>query len=120
MKTFIYTIFALLFSFSSFAQNEKPKDKYTIENDKVFVERYDENGNIKENGSYLKSGELDGKWVAYRADGSIKSIAYYKAGKKVGHWLHYDSFTNEVHQVNYDNNAIASVETTSNNVAVAK
>lgn len=109
MKTFLYTLIAFTFTLSSVAQNTNP-DKYTLKNSKIFVEKFDSEGNLTEKGSFLKTGELDGKWISYRADGKIKSIGFYKAGTKVGNWTHYDNFTNEVHNVSYDNNSIASIE----------
>ncbi|MCT4665538.1 MAG: hypothetical protein N4A45_09925 [Flavobacteriales bacterium] len=108
MKTFIYTLIILLFSANSFAQ-EVTKDRYTVKETHIFVERVSKKNIILEKGSYLKNGKLDGKWVAYHTDGTIKSIAEYQNGEKVGNWLHHDQFTGKTFQVSYDQNMVASI-----------
>ncbi len=112
MKKQLYTaLFTLFISLGLSAQciSESNK-KYSLDGEHVKMERYDNNGNLVEVGSYLKNGLIDGTWTSYHADGSIKSVAQYNAGEKTGNWTHYDQFKNQVHQVSYENGLIASAE----------
>lgn len=119
MKTLIYTVFALFISLGVSAQCvTESNDKYSKDGELVKVERFDNAGNLVEVGTYSKDGALEGKWMSYRADGSVKSIAYYSAGEKVGNWTHYDEFKNQIHQVSYEDGVIASAESVENNALV--
>ena len=112
MKKLLYTtLFTFFISLGLTAQciSDSSK-KYSVDGDHVKMERYDNNGNLVEVGTYLKNGLIDGKWTSYHADGSVKSIAFYDAGEKTGNWTHYDQFKNQVHQVSYDNGLIASAQ----------
>ncbi len=112
MKKLLYTtLFTLFISLGLSAQCiSDSNEKYTVDGDHVKMERFDNDGNLVEVGSYLKSGLIDGKWTSYNTDGTVKSVAFYNAGEKTGNWTHYDQFKNQVHQVSYDNGTIASVE----------
>lgn len=112
MKKLLYTtLFTLFISLGATAQCiSESNTKYSIDDNHVNMERYDDKGNLVEVGSYLKNGQIDGKWMSYHTDGSVKSIAYYTAGEKTGNWTHYDLFKNQVHQVSYEDGMIASAE----------
>lgn len=119
MKTLLYTVFTLFISLGVSAQCiSESNDKYTIEGNLVKVERFDDSGNLMEIGTYSKDGALEGKWMSYRTDGSLKSVAFYSEGEKVGNWTHYDEFKNQIHQVSYEDGIIASAESTDNNTLV--
>ena len=112
MKKLLYTTLVTLFislGLSAQCISESNK-KYTADGDHVKMEKFDNDGNLLEVGYYLKDGTLDGKWMSYNADGSLLSVAYYTAGEKTGNWTHYDKFKNQIHQVSYEEGAIAAAE----------
>lgn len=112
MKRLLYTtLFTLFISFGLSAQCiSDTNKKYTVDGEHIKMERFDKDGNLVEVGSFLKNGQIDGKWISYNADGSLKSIAYFTAGERTGNWTHYDQFSNQIHQVSYEDGLIASTE----------
>lgn len=112
MKRLLYTtLFTLFISFGLSAQCISDSNKkYTVDGEHIKMERFDKDGNLVEVGSFLKNGLIDGKWMSYNADGSLKSIAYFTAGERTGNWTHYDQFSNQIHQVSYEDGLIASTE----------
>lgn len=68
---------------------------------------YFENGKVQQTG-FFKEGKLEGQWVAYDTNGNKKSIGEYANGEKTGKWVFFNDAT--LSEVNYSNNAIASVK----------
>ena len=115
MKKFVI-VTALLLSSISFAQKERAlelnKDTNLIE-----VVYYHDNGVISQTGSYTKEGNLQGDWLSYDVNGRKIVSAKYDNGKKVGKWFYWTGDT--LKEVDYSDNAIASISEWSNKSSVA-
>lgn len=68
---------------------------------------YYEDGSIQQKGTY-KDGKLHGKWVSYNEEGEKTALANYTNGEKTGKWFFWSD--NELTEVDYQNNQIASVK----------
>ena len=100
----IITILFLTLSSIGYSQNIEPTFKAS--EDLVKATYFYEDGSIKTQG-FFKNKKLTGEWVRFDKSGNKVQSAYYKNGKKVGKWL---IWTKEVlKEINYENNAIASV-----------
>ena len=87
-----------------FAQKIEPTFK--AENDLVKATYFYNNGSIKTQG-YFKNKKLTGEWVRFDKTGNKTQLAYYAEGKKVGKWFVWSD--EALKEINYNNNAIASV-----------
>jgi len=105
MKTMMI-IAACLFGSLLFAQQSDVE--YSKKGDLIQGTFYYENGVVSQEGTY-KNGKLHGQWISYDRDGKKNTMAYYHKGKKVGKWIFWND--NEMREVDYDNNKIASVTT---------
>lgn len=98
-------------------QAQEVTPKYEKAGDMVKVTSYYEDGKVKEQG-FFKDKKLEGTWVTYDNEGNKTAIAHYEQGRKVGKWFlwHKDGLK----EVNYENNAVASVQhwKESTNIAV--
>ncbi len=104
MKHLLY-IFAIIFTSSIYAQDLTPK--YEVQGELVKVQKFYDNGSVKEEGFYLNT-RPHGTWYAYDQEGKKTTIAQYDNGQKVGKWL---IWTGEIlNEVNYQNNTIADVQ----------
>jgi antitoxin component YwqK of YwqJK toxin-antitoxin module len=74
-----------------------------------------ENGTIQQEG-FFKDGKLEGKWISYNQNGTKKAIAEYSEGIKTGKWFFWNE--NSLSEVDYTNNAIATVKNW-NNLSIA-
>ena len=74
---------AALISGMVFAQKEP---KLEVVGNMVKATYYFDNGQIQQEG-FFKDGKLEGKWVAFDANGIKKSIGEYSNGEKTGKWL---------------------------------
>lgn len=96
----------MMISAISFAQNERTlklnQDTNTIE-----VVYYHDNGQISQTGAYTLDGKLHGEWLSFDTKGEKTVSATYDNGKKVGKWFYWND--NTLKEVDYSNNAIASV-----------
>lgn len=102
----VMMIAALLVSCLTFAQNKTPLLEEV--NGLVKATYFFDSGKIQQQG-FFKDGKLDGKWISYDENGNKKAVAEYNNGEKTGKWFFWDN-TN-LSEVNYSNNAIASVKT---------
>jgi hypothetical protein len=105
MKTLIITT-ALLVSGFIYAQEAKP----VLEpfGKKVKATYFYDNGQVQQEG-FFENGKLEGYWVAYNEDGTKQASGFYKNGVKVGKWFFWKEVN--LNEVDYANNAVASVKT---------
>ncbi|MDC6350401.1 nicotinic acid mononucleotide adenyltransferase [Zeaxanthinibacter sp. PT1] len=89
--------------------SQKDKEIKVIK-DKSLVEAvyYHDNGEISQMGTYNLKGELHGKWISYDESGNKRSIGTYENGVKTGKWFFWGQ--DKLREVDFDNNAIASVQ----------
>ena len=64
------------------------------------IEKRDTSGKIEETG-FLKSGVRDSIWTSYFPDGTIKAIAQYKDGVKVGTWKTFHQNGSSMFEISY-------------------
>jgi antitoxin component YwqK of YwqJK toxin-antitoxin module len=84
-----------------------PSHIYTYKNglrNGVYKELFT-NGKLKAEGTY-KDGNLDGKQVRYRADGSKESVVYYKHAVKNGQAEFYNPYGEVIKRVYYLNDKV--------------
>lgn len=112
----IVVIAIVLFTSFSFAQKERSLE-LNKDTNLIDVVYYHDNGMISQTGSYTKDGKLQGDWLSYDINGKKLVSAQYDNGKKVGKWFYWNGDT--LKEVDYTNNAIASVNEWSNRTTVA-
>ena len=71
---------------------------------------------MSQTGTY-KEGKLHGEWISFDNEGNKVAVGNYTKGVKTGKWFFWDG--NELSEVNYSNNAIASIKTWESNSNVA-
>ena len=105
MKKFMIIV-AVLISSMIFAQKGTPK--LEVVDNMVKATYYYDNGKIQQEG-FFKDGKLEGKWIAYDAQGNKLSVGEYSNGQKTGKWFFYNEA--KLSQVDYSNNQVAYVTT---------
>lgn len=105
MKNLVF-IFTFLITVVSFAQQERDL-KLNNDANVIDVTYYHDNGEVSQTGSYTLDGKLQGTWLSFNTSGEKIVSANYDNGKKVGKWFYWSSKT--LKEVDYNNNAIASV-----------
>ena len=90
-----------------FAQQER-EVKLSEDKNLIEVVYHHENGAISQKGTYNLQGELHGVWESFAEDGSKLTSGTYANGKKNGKWFFWSNQT--LREVDYNNNAIASVQ----------
>ena len=116
MKKQFILFFALLISVVSFAQQERTLN-LNEETNLIEVTYYHDNGVVSQTGFYTTDGILQGEWLSYDTEGEKTVLANYDNGKKVGKWFYWNDTT--LKEVDYSNNAIASVSEWTNKPSVA-
>ncbi len=106
MKKSILFSIAFLIAVVSHAQ-EKRDLKHNKDTNLIEVVYYHDNGVVSQTGTYTLDGKLQGEWFRYDTEGKKQVSANYDNGKKVGKWFFWNKTT--LKEVDYDNNAIASV-----------
>ncbi|NNF20252.1 MAG: nicotinic acid mononucleotide adenyltransferase [Flavobacteriaceae bacterium] len=91
---------------------EKKEVKVNKDKNLVEVVYYHDNGEISQMGTYNFKGELHGKWTSFDEQGNKSSIGTYENGVKTGKWFFWGQ--DKLREVDFDNNAIASVQEWSN------
>jgi antitoxin component YwqK of YwqJK toxin-antitoxin module len=99
-------ILIALFSISLVGYSQNNQTTYTTQGDLVKATYFHEDGSVSVEG-YFKDKKLTGEWVRFDKKGNIIQRAHYKVGKKVGTWFVWD--TAGLKEINYDDNAIVSV-----------
>ena len=102
-------LFALFFAWSITAQDKKPV--FEKDGDQVKGTFYHDNGQISQQGFYLNK-KLHGKWLAFDKSGKKVAMGQYDNGVKTGKWFFWKN--DQLSEVNYESNTIASVTTWSN------
>lgn len=87
-----------------FAQDKQPSFK--ADGDLVKATYYFEDGTIKTQG-FFKDKKITGEWTRFDKEGKKIQQAFYNEGKKVGKWFIWSK--DSLKEINYENNAIASV-----------
>ena len=105
MKNLVALV-VLLISGIGFSQSAKPV--LEAEGQLVKATYHYDNGNIQQVG-YFKDGKLEGKWIAYDAQGNKLSVGEYSNGQKTGKWFFWNDA--KLSQVDYSNNQVAYVTT---------
>ncbi|WP_435135199.1 toxin-antitoxin system YwqK family antitoxin [Formosa sp. A9] len=116
MKTSVLYVFAFLMTVVSFAQDKR---ELKLNKDTQLIEAtyYHDNGVVSQTGTYTLDGKLQGEWKRYDNEGNKIVSAEYHNGAKVGKWFYW---TNDVlREVDYSNNAIASVSEWTNKTKLA-
>ncbi|NER13076.1 nicotinic acid mononucleotide adenyltransferase [Leptobacterium flavescens] len=104
MKNLIL-IFAMLFTATLMAQNDKPL--LEKEGDMVKATYYHDNGEIAQIGFY-KDGKVHGKWKAYNLSGKKIAMGQYENGKKIGKWFFWTE-DGTLNEVDYNDSRIVNV-----------
>lgn len=107
MKKFITIFCFTMLGLFSNAQN-KIIEKVKVTNDLTEVNIYYEDGAIMQHGFYTKEGKLHNSWESYHTNGSLKCVAFYKEGVKVGTWTYWDDGI--ISKVEYKNNEVVSIK----------
>lgn len=115
MKKCIFFI-AFLITAVSFAQKEREL-KLNENTGLIEATYYHDNGVVSQTGYYTTDGKLQGEWLSFDAEGSKLVSANYDNGKKVGKWFYWTNET--LREVDYSNNAIASVSEWTNKSKIA-
>ena len=116
MKKNILFLFALLVGAMSFAQQERVL-KLNKNTNLIDVTYYHDNGVVSQTGAYTLEGKLQGEWLSFDTKGNKIVSANYDNGKKVGKWFYWNDKT--LKEVDYSNNAIASVNEWTNKESLA-
>ncbi|MFB9053227.1 toxin-antitoxin system YwqK family antitoxin [Formosa undariae] len=111
MKTKIIFVLALLMGVVTFAQ-DKRELKLNDGTQLIEATYFHDNGVVSQTGFYTLDGKLQGEWKQYDASGKKLTAANYNNGEKVGKWFFWGEDT--LKEVDYSNNAIASVSEWSN------
>lgn len=90
----------MMMAFGASAQIE---DNYTVEGDVVSVERFFDDGSLREKGTFINNVP-SGSWVEYYNDGSVHIEANYKDGKKDGKWFVYSGDGEYLYELVYVDN----------------
>ena len=107
MKNTILIFALVLISSIAFAQTE-PELKLNEETNLIEATYFHDNGSISQEGTFNLQKELHGKWISYNEEGKKVSIGNYTNGLKTGKWFFWSG--NDMKEVEYSNNAIASVD----------
>ena len=105
MKT-ILSLLMLLAVTLTYAQ-EKNQPKFEKKGNQTEATFYHDNGKIEQHGFFNKANKLQGIWTSYDAEGNKTAVGLYDNGVKVGKWFFWSE--NSLKEIDYDNNAIASV-----------
>jgi antitoxin component YwqK of YwqJK toxin-antitoxin module len=112
------TIFLLVFLISVFSFAQQKRDlKLNKTTNLIDVTYYHDNGVVSQTGTYTLDGKLQGEWLSFNTQGKKLVSANYDNGKKVGKWFYWNDTT--LKEVDYNNNAVASVVEWKNKSAIA-
>ncbi|KAA1244217.1 toxin-antitoxin system YwqK family antitoxin [Aquimarina sp. RZ0] len=100
-----------VFLFSGVALAQEVKPTFEKQGDEIKGTYFHDNGEIRQQGFY-KDGKLHGEWKSYDTTGKKIAMGQYEYGVKIGKWFFWKG--EELSEVNYTNNTIASVTTWSN------
>ncbi|MGB5553138.1 MAG: nicotinic acid mononucleotide adenyltransferase [Flavobacteriaceae bacterium] len=111
-------LFAILFvSVVSYAQKQ-PELKLNEATNLIEATYFHDNGVVSQEGTFNLQKELHGKWISYNEEGERISIGNYTNGLKTGKWVFMSG--DDKKEVEYSNNAIASVDGVKKEAPVVK
>lgn len=114
MKKILF-ICALFVSIIATAQDTKPTTE-KLDNGLTKVTYYHANGAVAQEGTFLDK-QRHGEWISYNEKGEKTAKAAYANNVKTGKWFFWSG--EKLTEVDYNNNAIAKVNTWVNTSAVA-
>lgn len=117
MKNIIFLFTLVFVSTTAFAQKEKEL-KLNKETNLIEATYYHDNGEISQQGTFNLERKLHGDWISYNNKGEKISEGAYVDGAKTGKWVFWSG--NDKKEVEYSNNAIASVDGIKNEAPVVK
>ncbi|KQC34495.1 MULTISPECIES: toxin-antitoxin system YwqK family antitoxin [Nonlabens] len=97
----------MMLSMITFAQEVKPKFDQ-LKDGKIAATYFHEDGTIAQQGFFLNN-KRHGEWISYNKEGQKTAQAEFDNGKKTGKWFIWNG--DELTEVDYQNNQIASVNT---------
>ncbi len=107
MKKILLFLAVIFTAGATFAQTE-PELKLNKETNLIEATYYHANGKISQKGTFNLDKKLHGKWISYNEEGEKISIGNYTNGLKTGKWVFMSG--DDKKEVEYSNNAIASVD----------
>lgn len=106
---FKYSIVLVFFLCVSAANSQQMKDlALNEETNLIEATYYHDNGVISQKGAFNLGRKLHGEWISYNDEGDKVALGSYKNGIKTGKWYFWEGDT--MTEVEYENNAIASVD----------
>jgi antitoxin component YwqK of YwqJK toxin-antitoxin module len=93
MKKYMLLTAAVLFTFTTVAQEEAKKDTYVKKGDKIEATLYHDNGKVSQHGFFNLEGKLHGEWTSYDTEGNKIAIGNYTDGMKTGKWFFWNDKT---------------------------
>jgi antitoxin component YwqK of YwqJK toxin-antitoxin module len=112
----LLTILLTLSVTLTFAQ-EKPKVDIERDGDLTVATYYHDNGQIEQQGTFNKQGNLHGVWTSFDTNGKKVTIGNYVNGKKVGKWLFWSD--DSLREVDYIDSKITNVSEWTDKVQMA-
>ena len=105
MTRYILLVFTMICFSNSYSQNSEVT--YENKGELIQANYYDDQGNLEQQGTFNRDGELHGTWVSYDVSGKKLVEAKYQNGKKVGKWLYFNN--DIIKEVFYEDSKIVSV-----------
>lgn len=115
MKTVLSLLMLLAVTFT-YGQ-EKTQPKFEKQGNQTEATFYHDNGKVEQHGYFNKANKLQGIWTSYDINGKKTAVGLYDNGVKVGKWFFWSE--NSLKEIDYDNNAIASVNEWENKSTIA-
>ncbi|MBM1105420.1 nicotinic acid mononucleotide adenyltransferase [Aurantibacter crassamenti] len=117
MKKILLILAIVLVSSSAFSQKAKEM-KLNNETNLIEATYYHENGEISQQGTFNLDKKLHGDWISYNDKGDKVSQGAYVNGVKTGKWQFWND--GSMKEVEFSDNAIASVINKENSARVSK
>ncbi len=106
MKKAILFLAAFSITIISFAQQKKEL-KHNETTNLIDATYFHDNGKISQEGTFDLAGKLHGEWTSFDDKGEKVSMGAYDKGIRTGKWFFWTD--GNVKEVEFSNNAIASV-----------
>lgn len=107
MKTIASFLILVCFTVVGLAQTQ-PVLKLNNETNLIEATYFHANGTVSQEGTFNLDKQLHGKWTSYNEAGEKIASGKYSNGLKTGKWQFWSG--DEVKEVAYSDNAIASVD----------
>ena len=115
MRKIVCTMVVVLMA--AFAYGQKDKD-LVMNEDTGLIEAvyYHDNGVVSQKGTFNLDRKLHGEWISYNEQGDKIAQGSYEKGLRIGTWTFWQEGT--MKKVEYNNNAVASVDGKKSNALV--